>query len=947
MPPDRASSSSQSQGSPSKTSEDHLAKRASFEEKGKVKSKPVIHWAARFTDLWLDDQCDRFIPCGLCVKLGKQCVQPTRRRRTKEYVDELENRLSELQQIHSDQHQQQASTSTTTATFGISRSRRNSSIPPPEMIRGGSVYDRNTLIGRESNERERDRNHDSTSFIISPSSTMNTSSISENLDTSIPLADEGNSNPYDIDPSALPSSSHHQHHQDGFTSIAQQASQSLAGPSYTSPTATNSTSRSHSHMQSSISSAFPKNNNNNNTAPSPYFNMNPHTIPSSSVRPNLNQNPSTSEVLERQPSSARGYEWNERHSHLTDRGNDGYASLSIKPDGQGYLGFASGSTLLRILQICAGSIPLTAIDTESQNQIEYPKPENWKPTTMDIDNCLNAYFELYHPQYPLFHEPTFRAQWNELIPQPKPKEWDLLCNLVLSLGAFCSYKPMYMVDYFMESAISLITADFLESGSLTLVQAYCLLHKISQQRNKPNSSSVYLGIAMRLAIGLGLHRELPFWNITPFEREIRRRLWCAMVAFDAGACITYGRPVLQPSYPAESDVRMVHNVHDKSFTPAATHAPIEVAEPTVYSTIIWASHFHMNTNHIYQKIMSMPAPTSYECLKLDYELDEWSKLIPDYFQPANTNSTKEHWLRFGSYKMLWRFYNLKILLHRRMFLDRALRGLPLWSESQPPSTSTNSSNTNIRRGRGDGDEDINEDDTDEMNCCKRCQNSASETINSIEEFFKIRLGSENRLEAWYGLHFLFQASFIPLIALHTDKFSSRRFKWEEQVNQARSILIQLKKTDPLAERCLKIVNLLSPQPNSNPSSNESNNHPSASAFSSISHLQQNQNPNNSLPLHHNDDTHHHHQQQHQHQDPFSTSTSTEHSNNNWLDDLFQNNPNISNNFSNDFLQGQTLTNDWAQNLMPFADLGTLSSIWPSSNSFGGNNNNNNNNGGFG
>lgn len=29
------------------------------------------------------------------------------------------------------------------------------------------------------------------------------------------------------------------------------------------------------------------------------------------------------------------------------------------------------------------------------------------------------------------------------------------------------------------------------------------------------------GIALRLAIGLGLHRELPFWSISPFEREVR------------------------------------------------------------------------------------------------------------------------------------------------------------------------------------------------------------------------------------------------------------------------------------------------------------------------------------------------------------------------------------------------------------------------------------------
>nr|XP_019043141.1 hypothetical protein I302_08852 [Kwoniella bestiolae CBS 10118]OCF22071.1 hypothetical protein I302_08852 [Kwoniella bestiolae CBS 10118] len=578
----------------------------------------------------------------------------------------------------------------------------------------------------------------------------------------------------------------------------------------------------------------------------------PHTSTSRS-------HPPTSEVLERQPSTARGYEWNERHPR--GKGNDGYASLSIKPDGQGYLGFASGSTLLRILQICAGSIPLTNIDSDSPSgpAVEVPRPD-WSPMITEIDSYLNAYFELYHPQYPVFHEPTFRAQWNELIPQPKPMEWDFLCNIVLSIGAFCSYQPMYVVDHFLELAISGITAEHLECGSLTLVQAFCLLSNLSEKRNKPNSNAVYMGIAIRQAIGLGLHRELPFWNIPPFEREIRRRTWCACVAFDAGASITFGRPILQPCYPAESDVRMPHNIHDKLFTPTAKETPIEVSGPTIYSGIILHAQFQHETNHIYAKIQcTAPAPTAIECLEMDQRLEDWSKSIPEYLRP-DLSSNYPHWLRFGQHKMVWRYCNLRIILHRRLFLERALRGLPLWVDD-----------AQAMEGMVEA----------EMECCKRCQDNAAETITSINDFFRNKSGRENRLEEWYGLHFLFQASFIPLIALHTDRFSTRRPIWEEQIQQARSILNSLK-DDPMAERCLRIIDLLQPTV-----------------------AQQNQ------PLY---------------TDLFAEA-------NNWLDDIFQSNPQLGTEFSS--MNGPG--GDWAQNLMPFADLGTLSSIWPGSNAFGGNN----------
>jgi len=100
--------------------------------------------------------------------------------------------------------------------------------------------------------------------------------------------------------------------------------------------------------------------------------------------------------------------------------------------------------------------------------------------------------------------------------------WNLLVNVVLAIGAFCRAPNItHVVDHFMEKATANLGVETLECGSLTLVQAFTLLSNLSQKRNKPNAGSVYLGIAVRMAIGLGLHRELPLWEISPFEREVR------------------------------------------------------------------------------------------------------------------------------------------------------------------------------------------------------------------------------------------------------------------------------------------------------------------------------------------------------------------------------------------------------------------------------------------
>jgi hypothetical protein len=57
---------------------------------------------------------------------------------------------------------------------------------------------------------------------------------------------------------------------------------------------------------------------------------------------------------------------------------------------------------------------------------------------------------------------------------------------------------------------------------------------------------------------------------------------------------------------------------------------------------------------------------------------------------------------------------------------------------------------------------------------------------------------------------LFHASFVPLIALHTDIISPERAQWSEAVDQALGVLRALNE-EPLAQRCLQVVELLDPR----------------------------------------------------------------------------------------------------------------------------------------
>lgn len=97
---------------------------------------------------------------------------------------------------------------------------------------------------------------------------------------------------------------------------------------------------------------------------------------------------------------------------------------------------------------------------------------------------------------------SVRSGWTWSRVQPRESEcsldsiddsWLFLVDIVLCIGAFCHSQLNLTTDYFLNSALNRITSEHLEAGSLTLVQAYCLLSDISHKRDKPNAGSVYMG----------------------------------------------------------------------------------------------------------------------------------------------------------------------------------------------------------------------------------------------------------------------------------------------------------------------------------------------------------------------------------------------------------------------------------------------------------------------
>ncbi|KAI1763505.1 hypothetical protein GGR53DRAFT_497352 [Hypoxylon sp. FL1150] len=494
-------------------------------------------------------------------------------------------------------------------------------------------------------------------------------------------------------------------------------------------------------------------------------------------------------VLE-SPPATHDLDWDERDTFLnspTSQGtttgsteddgpgiSDGMASLSVDEGEGGYLGVASGAALLRILEPARRRS--SSLATAHKPIMKFPLLEQPNPNKHITDAMIDAYFRVYHVSYPIIHEPTFRAQYSEVIPRPDGNSWLVLAYVVAAIGVFSADTRISNFDLpLFAQARSMMSFNLLEVGNMTLVQAFTLISNYQQKRNKPNSGYNYLGLAVRMAMGLGLHKEFQGWSISPLNMEMRRRVWWTLCVFEVGATVTFSRP---SSWPFEGvDVSLPMNVNDRELTTRSQNYPPESFDITPYTAVRTQASFHIATISIYNRVISKPFPTAEELLRLDAEhLVPWIRSIPSYFSETATVPLK---FKLSHSVMQWRFRNFRIIMYRPFVIRQAL---------------------NSRDGRQE------DSSAASLEAYETCLDEAQRTISSIAAYWE---GNEHsRVASWYALYFLFQAALIPCICLRNGPYSTQASQWRHQIAITLRTIAGLASVNPSAGRCHQVISEL-------------------------------------------------------------------------------------------------------------------------------------------
>ncbi|KAH6969252.1 fungal-specific transcription factor domain-containing protein [Fusarium avenaceum] len=161
---------------------------------------------------------------------------------------------------------------------------------------------------------------------------------------------------------------------------------------------------------------------------------------------------------------------------------------------------------------------------------------------------IDIFFDRRWPQYPVLHRPTFMEQ--HFIPYCNGQISNRLSafevHMVLAIGA--SEKARISSDapisheYFFEAAVrdldSVLAADDLDC--IRCLSLLCLFGS-----NEPQSVNLWytVGMALRLAVGIDMHREESLAQKTLLDAEMRKRLFWSLYTMDRSVSMSLGRPL--------------------------------------------------------------------------------------------------------------------------------------------------------------------------------------------------------------------------------------------------------------------------------------------------------------------------------------------------------------------------------------------------------------------
>lgn len=134
-------------------------------------------------------------------------------------------------------------------------------------------------------------------------------------------------------------------------------------------------------------------------------------------------------------------------------------------------------------------------------------------------------------------------------------------------------KDEVLIKYRFAVEQALSKANFLNTSDMTVLQAFVIFLVVVRRQDESRFCWSLTGLVIHLAQGMGLHRDGSHFGLSPFETEMRRRIWWALLVLDLRAADELGGDlIIGDTY---HDTKMPTNINDTDISPESTEFPEE------------------------------------------------------------------------------------------------------------------------------------------------------------------------------------------------------------------------------------------------------------------------------------------------------------------------------------------------------------------------------------
>lgn len=314
-----------------------------------------------------------------------------------------------------------------------------------------------------------------------------------------------------------------------------------------------------------------------------------------------------------------------------------------------------------------------------------PRPEILRqmPSRYMADILVGRYFNSYDPATHILHGPSFQRQYQAYWENPDNTSivWIGMLFAIMRLAMF-SYvregdeppefrgKCQDMASTFRtQMANCLITADYTKPHAFIIETLVFHLHaEYSTNRDMEASVWVLMGVIVRLAMRMGYHRDSKFFpDVTPFQGEMRRRVWSFVRTGDLLFSFQIALPPMVRL--GDSDTDLPRNIYDDEFdeNSPTLPPPRPQSEATPISYMIAKSKLSFGFGRVLEETHGINRKGYDEILKIDKAMKDMYDTVPTHLKIAPTSEQNLAPLAViqARYGLATIYHKVLCVLHRR------------------------------------------------------------------------------------------------------------------------------------------------------------------------------------------------------------------------------------------------------------------------------------------